>query len=131
MSLCLLDTDTLSEVLKQRNATVVQRASAYLQQYQQFAFSSITRYEIVRGLKDTRANRQLRQFTRFCQHSLILGIADAILDRAADLWVAARKAGLPKNDADLFRSFSARPRPWSECLRLPESQAVPDLAGPL
>jgi hypothetical protein len=47
MSLCLLDTDTLSEVLKQRHPTVVQRASAYLQQYQQFAFSSITRYEVV------------------------------------------------------------------------------------
>jgi tRNA(fMet)-specific endonuclease VapC len=54
-----------------------------------------------------RATRQLRQFTTFCQHSLILGITDAILDRAADLWVTARKAGPPRNDADLIIAATA------------------------
>src|SRR5205823_4671808 len=55
MPLCLLDTDSLSEVLKQKHPVVVQKASAYLAQYQQFAFSSVTRYEIVRGLKAKKA----------------------------------------------------------------------------
>jgi predicted nucleic acid-binding protein len=107
MSPCLLDTDILSEVLKQKHPTVVQKASGYLQQYQQFAFSSMTRYEIVRGLKDKGASKQLRQFETFCQHSLILALTDAILDHAAELWVIARRGGLPNRDADLFIAATA------------------------
>jgi len=107
MPLCLLDTDTLSEVLKQRHPVVVQKASAYLQQHQQFAFSSVTRYEVVRGLKAKRATRQLQRFATFCQHSLIFAITDAVLNRAADLWVVAHKAGLPRNDADLISAATA------------------------
>jgi len=104
---CLLDTDILSEVLKQKHPGVVQKASAYLQQHQQFAFSAMTRYEVVRGLKDKGASKQLRKFETFCQHSLLLALTDAILDRAADLWVIARKGGLPKRDADLFIAATA------------------------
>jgi len=107
MTLCLLDTDTLSEILKQRHPTVVQRAIGYLQHYQEFAFSAITRYEVIRGLKDKRATRQLRQFAMFCQHSLIFSITDAILERAADLWVAGRRAGQARNDADLIIAATA------------------------
>ena len=51
MSVCLLDTDTLSEILKQKNASVTARATAYLQTYHGFTFSAIARYEIIRGLK--------------------------------------------------------------------------------
>jgi tRNA(fMet)-specific endonuclease VapC len=103
----LLDTDILSEVLKQKNPTVVQRASAYLQLHQQFAFSAVTRYEVVRGLKDKALAQQLGQFVTFCQHSLIFAITDAVLDRAADLWVVARRAGRPRNDADLIIAATA------------------------
>jgi tRNA(fMet)-specific endonuclease VapC len=107
MTARLLDTDILSEVLKQRNATVVRHASDYLQHHEQFSFSAVTRYEVVRGLKDKNAARQLRQFGTFCDHSLILPITDAIFDRAADLWVIARKGGLPKRDADLLIAATA------------------------
>jgi tRNA(fMet)-specific endonuclease VapC len=102
-----LDTDILSEVFKQKNPLVVQRASAYLQQHQQFAFSVITRYEIYRGLKAKKATRQLQRFATFCQHSLIYALTDAVLDRAADLWVWAGKRGLPRNDADLIVAATA------------------------
>ena len=107
MALCLLDTDTLSEILKQKHPALVERASAYLRQHEQFAFSSMTRYEVVRGLKDKGASRQLQQFETFCAHSLILGITDAILDGAADLWVEAHRGGLPRNDADLIIAATA------------------------
>ncbi len=107
MPLCLLDTDALSEVLKQKHLIVTQRASAYLQQHGQFSFSSVTRYEVVRGLKDKRATRQLQRFATFCQHSLLFAITDAVLDRAADLWVAARKGGFSRNDADLIIAATA------------------------
>ena len=89
----LLDTDLLSEVLKQKHAIVVQKATAYLQAHQRFTFSAFTRYEVVRGLKAKRATRQLKRFVTFCQHSLILPITDDDLDRAADLWATADRTG--------------------------------------
>ena len=38
MDSALLDTDILNEVLKQKNSQVVRHASAYLQDYGQFAW---------------------------------------------------------------------------------------------
>ena len=107
MPICLLDTDTLSELLKQQHPVVAQRAHVYLQQHQRFAFSLITCSEVVRGLQDKEAMRQLGQFETFCQHSLILNITQAILDRTAKLWAAAHRAGLPRNDADLIVAATA------------------------
>ncbi len=46
----LLDTDILSEILKQRDDNVLQAARAYLDEWQRFTFSVLTRYEILRGL---------------------------------------------------------------------------------
>lgn len=107
MPACLLDTDMLSEVIKQKHPVVLRKAVAYLQTYQQFSFSSITRYEVVRGLKAKNASRQLGKFATFCQHSLIVGINDAVLDRAADLWVIGNQRGFPKKDADLIIAATA------------------------
>src|SRR5262245_6038435 len=104
----LLDTDLLSEVLKQKHPIVVQKAAAYLQAHQRFTFSAFTRYEIVRGLKAKRAARQLQRFAAFCQHSLILPITDAVLDRAAELWAKADRTGKPKRDADLIIAATAQ-----------------------
>jgi len=62
MDAALLDTDTLNEVLKGRNPTVVRHAADYLQQHGQFAISSITWYEVLRGLLEKNAAVQLAQF---------------------------------------------------------------------
>lgn len=103
----LLDTDTISEILKQKHPIVVQKAAAYLQANQRFTFSDFTRYEVARGLKAKAASRQIQQFAGFCQHSLILPITGKIFDRAADLWVIADQRGLPKKDADLLIAATA------------------------
>ncbi len=50
MAPTLLDTDILSEILKQRNDCVLQSARAYLDEWRWFTFSVLTRYEILRGL---------------------------------------------------------------------------------
>lgn len=42
----------LNEVLKKKNLNVVRRAAEYLAEHSQFAMSSITRYEALRGLKE-------------------------------------------------------------------------------
>jgi tRNA(fMet)-specific endonuclease VapC len=107
MDSAILDTDMLNEVLKQKNAQVVLRASAYLQEHGQFALSSMSRYELVRGLKEKNATRQLAFFATFCQQSRILPVTDAILDRTADLWVTARRGGHPGRDADLIIAATA------------------------
>jgi tRNA(fMet)-specific endonuclease VapC len=103
----LLDTDILSEVFKQRDAQVRQHAVAYLQQWGQFYFSAVTRFEIIRGYKDVGATTQLDRFARFCQHCTILQLTDAVFDRAADLWVEARRGGHPRGDADLLIAATA------------------------
>ena len=103
----LLDTDILNEVLKQKNANVVHHASKYLQQHHQFSFSSMTWYEVNRGLKFKKATRQLQHFSIFCNHSKIYSITDAILERTANLWVAGTDGGHPHNDADLIIAATA------------------------
>lgn len=107
MAPALLDTDALSELMKLRNAVVQQHALAYTQQVGPLAFSAITRYEIVRGLKQSAAVAQLARFTTFCQHAIVLPVDDAIFDRPADLWALARTSGRPANDADLLIAATA------------------------
>ena len=107
MDFALLDTDTLSEVFKQRNATVAQHAAAYLLDHGQFAFSAFTRFEILRGYKESKATRQLPRFAVFCGQSLVLPVTEAIFERAADLWGTARQGGHPHGDADLLIAATA------------------------
>lgn len=107
MSISLIDTDILSEVLKQKNPLVLARAAAYLLANQKFTFSAITRYEILRGLKAKAATRQIGQFAAFCQQSEILALDDSIFNRAADLWATTHAAGRPKKDADLLIAATA------------------------
>jgi predicted nucleic acid-binding protein len=107
MDPALLDTDMVSEVLKQRNPNVLRRSREYLRSHGQFAFSAVTRFEVLRGYKEQNATTQLAKFAAFSTHSLILPLTDAIFDCAADLWVAARRGGHPCGDADLLIAATA------------------------
>ena len=107
MDAALLDTDILSEVIKLRDANVLQLAAKYVQQHGPLAFSAITRYEVVRGYRSQNANSQLSRFGVFCQHSLVYPITDAIFDLAADLWAVARRGGHPSGDVDLIIAATA------------------------
>jgi len=107
MTIALLDTDMLSELLKQRNPQVTAKAAEYLRVHCKFAFSVFTRFEIARGYKEKGATTQLTRFGEFCRHSLIIPATDAVFDRAEDLWVIARRGGLPHYDADLIIAATA------------------------
>src|SRR5262249_4664667 len=98
---------TLSEIIKLRHPTVRQKALDYTQVHGQLAFSSMTRYEIVRGYRDQNATTQLARFTVFCQQAIVFAVTDAIFDRAADLWVIGRRGGQRHNDADLIIAATA------------------------
>lgn len=75
----LLDTDTLSEVMKGVDTDVQDNARQYLRAFGHFTFSLITRYEILRGLKARRATRQIARFEQRCQQSVVLPITDEII----------------------------------------------------
>ena len=107
MDPALLDTDILSEVIKLRNVTVQQKALAYSRIHGPLAFSSITRYEVIRGFRDQGATVQLSRFGIFCQHALVFAVTDAVFDRAADLWVVGKRGGHPHDDADLIIAATA------------------------
>lgn len=107
MDEALLDTDILNEVLKQKNSHVARHAADYLAQHQQLAISSITWYEVLRGLLEKNAATQLAQFDAFTRNTLLLPVTDDILGRAAHLWVEGRKQGLAPKDAHLLIAASA------------------------
>jgi tRNA(fMet)-specific endonuclease VapC len=107
MDVALLDTDMLSEVLKQRNVLVTGKASHYLSIHGQFAFSVFTRFEIERGYKEKQAVTLMARLATFCQHSMVFPLSDAIFEQAADLWVLARHGGHPHGDADLLIAATA------------------------
>ena len=95
MDLCLLDTDILSEVLKQKHPQVIRHAAEYFSAHGEFGFSAITKYEVLRGLIEKGAKLQLERFATFSSRSLVIGMSDDILERAARLWADARRRGLP------------------------------------
>ena len=55
----LLDTDILSEYLKGKDQNVVRHAQKYSKEFPKFTFSSVTVFEIVRGLEEKGAASQV------------------------------------------------------------------------
>ena len=106
MSKVLLDTDTLSLYMK-HYPKVVAIAQNYLQQYNFFTFSIITRFEILRGMKASEATTQLKSFNLLCRQNEIIGIDDKIIVRAADIYADLYKRGLLILDADILIAATA------------------------
>jgi tRNA(fMet)-specific endonuclease VapC len=103
----LLDTDTLSEVMKGVDTAVQDNARQYLRAFGHFTFSLITRYEILRGLKARRATRQIARFEQRCQQSVVLPITDEIIIQAADLYALLHQEGQLISDADILIAATA------------------------
>jgi tRNA(fMet)-specific endonuclease VapC len=103
----LLDTDSLSEVMKARDAEVARHAREYLAAHGQFSFSIITRYEILRGLKAKGATQQELAFEERCLRSAVLPLTDAIVVRAASLYADLHRQGRLISDADILIAATA------------------------
>lgn len=102
----LLDTDILSAIMRQ-DSVVIAKAQTYLSNHQQFTFSIITRYEILRGLKAKAATKQIAAFERFCEASTILPITDAVIIKAADAYAFLKQRGELIGDADILIASTA------------------------
>jgi len=103
----LLDTDTLSEVMKGRDPQVQRHARRYLADYGPFSFSIITRYEILRGLKARRGTRQIAAFEERCRNSNILALTDDVIVQAADIYADLHQEGQLISDADILIAATA------------------------
>lgn len=103
----LIDTDTLSEIIKGRDQQVLRRSGEYLSVHHHFTFSIITRYEILRGLKAKGAARQIASFELRCSESLVLTLSDNIIDRASDIYEDLYRKGQLISDADILIAATA------------------------
>jgi len=103
----LLDTDTLSEVMKGRDPQVRQHAQRYLARHSCFTFSIITRYEILRGLKAKEATRQIAAFEERCRQSIVLPLTDEVIVQAADIYADLYRQGQLISDADILVAATA------------------------
>lgn len=102
----LLDTDILSAIMRQ-DPVVIPKAQDYLLAHEQFTFSIITRYEILRGLKAKSAVKQLAAFDRFCEANIILPLTDEIIIKASDIYALLRQRGELIGDADILIASTA------------------------
>ena len=102
----LLDTDILSAVMR-REPVAISHAQRYLAAHSRFTISTITRYEILRGLKAKDALVQLAKFEIFCDSTQILPLTDSIIVRAADIYADLHKRGGIVGDADILIAATA------------------------
>ncbi|MGA2796345.1 MAG: type II toxin-antitoxin system VapC family toxin [Thermoguttaceae bacterium] len=102
----LLDTDILSALMR-RVPNVQAHSTKYLLNYSQFNFSSISRFEILRGLKAKNALKQIASFNVFCINNNVLPLADSIIVRAADIYADLSVRGQLIQDADLLIAATA------------------------
>ena len=101
LSQALLDTDVLSAVMR-KNPLATERARSYLEIHQQFTFSVITRYEVLRGLLAKGAAKQLAAFDLLCSASRVLPLTDSIIVQAATIYADLHRRGELISDADIL-----------------------------
>lgn len=97
----LLDTDILSELFKGNNL-VKARASEYISEHGRLTISLITKYEILKGLKAKKAQRQIEAFNKFCTMNIVLPITDNVIVTASDIYASLKEKGAIISDADIL-----------------------------
>ena len=97
----ILDTDTLSELMK-GNPSTVRRVEQYLKEHPKLAFTIITRYEILKGLKAKGATKQSRAFEDFCKQNIVLTLTNRAIEKASEIYADLKKRGSLLSDADIL-----------------------------
>lgn len=83
----ILDSDTVSELLKNRNPNVQQHAQAYKQAFRQLTFTSATVLEILYGLERVGASAQIQRA------EALFAANDELIPTSEDYRLAATIAG--------------------------------------
>ncbi len=101
MNKAVLDTDTLSAIMRQES-TALSQARVYLSSYSRLTVSIVTRFEILRGLNAKNATSQAAAFNAMCQTMEVLPLTDAVIVRAADIYGKLHQTGQLIGDADIL-----------------------------
>jgi tRNA(fMet)-specific endonuclease VapC len=96
--------------MKGRDQNVLARADEYLHEHRTFQLSTITRYEILRGLAAKGAVRQTSTFLQQCRQSTIHPVTEEIADQAAEIYAALHRQGQLILDADILIAATALAR---------------------
>ena len=103
----LLDTDTVSALIRGRSP-VVARGGQYLRVHNGvFTISIITRYEILRGYEAKQATTQAREFDRFCARNEVVPLNDEAVVHAARIYGDLYRRGELIGDADILIAATA------------------------
>lgn len=103
---CLIDTDILSYYMRGLRE-VVPHAQKYLGTFGSFNVSSLTVFEILKGLRKKRLKRKEGVFQREILKHKVFALDYAVMDRAATLLTALEEKGTPIAHGDLFIAATA------------------------
>jgi len=103
---CLLDTSVFSNYLDGKEP-VTERVSAYLGEHDRLTISTLTWYEVERGLRKIQAERRRRALARLCRECEVLPVDMPVLDRAADVWVQLQRSGRHADEVDILLAATA------------------------
>jgi tRNA(fMet)-specific endonuclease VapC len=96
----LLDTDTLSDLLRATSAEVVARAEEYRKKEGVLTISTITVVEVVHGWSRTGSPKRARLFRRWIRHAKVLPLEREIAWLAGEIGGALTRTGQPIGFAD-------------------------------
>lgn len=96
---CLLDTDTFSFYLK-GNEDVVEKVIDYLTEYPNLNISSITYYEILKGLEYKQASRQKKDFKNLAKKINVINVNNDSLEISAKIYGDLKRKGKVIGTAD-------------------------------
>jgi tRNA(fMet)-specific endonuclease VapC len=102
MNKALLDTDSLSEILRAKNPTVVRQATAYKVEHQRFTISAITVMEIVKGFHKMGRTEALDRFLQGLRSSEVLSFNQESAEIAGRIYGDLESAGQPIGRADVM-----------------------------
>ena len=101
MNTVVLDTDTLSAIMRQDSNAVI-AAQKHLAVHSKLTISIITRFEILRGLMAKNATSQISAFDATCNAMTVLPLTDAIIVRGAEIYGKLHQTGKLIGDADIL-----------------------------
>ena len=101
MTEALIDTDIISFYFK-GDEKVVNRFTAYLNEFDQITISIITYYEIIAGLKFKKAEKQLIDFEDFVNNNTILHISEDSIKLSAGVYADLRHKGITIGTSDIL-----------------------------
>jgi tRNA(fMet)-specific endonuclease VapC len=102
MMRAILDTDTLSEILKAKDPNVAAKASAYHAEEGCYTFSTITVMEIVKGLSRKRREDAIKRFLAVVDESDLLTLDKVSAELAGRIYADLEQAGRPIGVADVL-----------------------------